>query len=180
MEHDRAGAPEPLPFILVSTGTDKRFRFDRLIGWVESWAARYPGRAEFRVQWGISRSSRLPGAREYNGEELNELLRRANAVVVQGGPGGIMRSRQHGVTPIVVPRQGHLGEAVDDHQVGFARWAAQRSLVVHASSAQELHLALDRVLEDPAVYRISPEEPATAAAVARFAERVDRLWHTGR
>jgi UDP-N-acetylglucosamine transferase subunit ALG13 len=168
------------PFVVVSTGTDKRFPFDRLIDWVESWESTHPGAAEFRIQWGISRPSRLPGAGQYKGEELDGLLRRADAVVVQGGPGGILRSRQHGVKPIVVPRDGRLQEHVDGHQMTFAAWAATRDLVVQALTAEDLHAALDRVLDDRSAYRIEPDEPNTPATVARFAERVERLWSTGR
>jgi UDP-N-acetylglucosamine transferase subunit ALG13 len=168
------------PFVVVSTGTDKRYRFDRLIEWLEAWDATHPGAADVCIQWGISRPSRLPGAEQYNGDELDALLQRADAVVVQGGPGGIVRSRRHGIQPIVVPRDGSLGEHVDDHQIKFATWAAARDLVVHARTSAELDAALDVILRDRDAYRIEPDEPSTAATVARFTERVGRLWSTGR
>lgn len=163
------------PLVLVSTGTDKRFAFPRLVRWVERWEALHQGGAEVFVQWGISEPSRLPGRSQLSGDELDVLLARASAVVLQGGPGGIMRSRRHGLVPIVVPRLGSLGEAVDDHQVGFARWAGERSMVVVATEETTLHEALDRILADREAYRFEPEEPPTAATVARFAERVDAL-----
>lgn len=176
-----AEADEPrIPRIVVSTGTDKRFPFDRLIDWVERWVAANPGRADVQVQWGISRAPDLPGQAQYTGDELDAVLAGADAVVLQGGPGGIMRSRAHGVRPVVVPREGGLGEAVDDHQIGFATWAAARGTIAVARTEASLHEALDRVLADPSTYRFEPEEPPTAETVARFAERVDRLWRTGR
>lgn len=83
-------APSP-PSVLVSTGTDKRFPFDRLIDWVERWAARHP-EVDVFVQHGVSRAPALPSAPQLSGDDLDDRIRGADAVVLQAGPGGIMRS----------------------------------------------------------------------------------------
>lgn len=171
-------APSP-PSVLVSTGTDKRFPFDRLIDWVERWAARHP-EVDVFVQHGVSRAPALPSAPQLSGDDLDDRIRGADAVVLQAGPGGIMRSLGLGRLPIVVPREPQLGEVVDGHQIEFADWAHERGMVVRVRLEAQLGAALDRVLEDRSCYRCSPRPPATAETVARFAARVDRLWRTGR
>jgi len=168
-----------IPLVYVGTGTDKRFPFPRLISWIESWAARDPGVVEVRLQAGITPSAVVPSVIQYSDLELDELIARASATVIQGGAGGIMRMRRLGVKPIVVPRFGSLGEAVDDHQVTFVRWAAERGMVVHAESEEQLHALLDQVLTEPETYRFTPEPPATAQTVAHFSDRVERLLGRG-
>lgn len=161
--------------IYVGTGTDKRYPFPRLVGWMENWVAARPDAADVHLQAGITPCPKLPAVVQYPSDELDRLLSEANAVVIQGGAGGIMRARRHGVRPIVVPRYGSLGEAVDDHQATFVSWAAERSMVEHARSESDLHRALDRVLTDPAAYRFTPEPSPTEATVARFAARIEQL-----
>jgi UDP-N-acetylglucosamine transferase subunit ALG13 len=164
-----------LPLIYVGTGTDKRFPFPRLISWVEAWVAQHRGLVDVRVQAGITPCPMLPAVVLYPFDELDRLLARANAAVIQGGPGGIMQARRVGLKPIVVPRLGSKGEAVDDHQVDFARWSHDRGMVVCTESEQALSVALDVVLGDADVYRFAPEPANTASTVARFAALVDPL-----
>lgn len=164
-----------MPLVFVSTGTDKRFPFVRLIRWVESWAELHPEKASVLVQAGITPSEVLPSVREYHPEEMSRVLARSHAAVLQGGPGGIMKARANGVLPILVPRQGRLGEAVDDHQVEFGRWAAQRGLTVTVETQESLHAALDVVLEDRLTYSIPPESSPAQQTAERIGARIDRL-----
>jgi UDP-N-acetylglucosamine transferase subunit ALG13 len=168
------------PLILVSTGTDKRYPFARLVTWTERWVADHADEVELILQSGITRSRRLPSVSLLAPDELDQLLDRANAVVLQGGPGGIVRARQRGVVPIVVPRRADLGEAVDDHQLAFARWAADRSWIVEAQTRDLFTAALERVLIDPFGYRIDPEPSHTNVTVRRFGDRMERLLHDSR
>lgn len=163
------------PQVYVGTGTDKRYPFPRLIHWIEGWVAARPDRVELCLQAGITPCPNLPSVVQYASDELDHLLSTSNAVVIQGGAGNIVRARGHGVRPIVVPRHGSRSEAVDDHQVTFVRWAAERDMVVHAETEEQLHAALDRVLVDPEVYRFTPEPSPTADTVERFGRRVDLL-----
>lgn len=168
------------PMVLVSTGTDKRYPFTRLVTWTERWVASHANEVELILQSGITPSRRLPSVSLLAPDELDQLLDRANAVVLQGGPGGIVRARQHGVVPIVVPRRADLGEAVDDHQLAFARWAADRAWIVEAQTRDLFTAALERVLVDPVSYRIDPEPSHTNETVSRFGERMERLLHDSR
>lgn len=172
MECDRGSGP---PLVFVSTGTDKRFPFIRLIRWVEAWAERHPDEAAVQVQAGITPSEVLPSVKEYHPEEMSRLLARSHAAVLQGGPGGIMRARASGVHPILVPRRGRLNEAADDHQVDFGRWAAQRGLAVTVETEEALHDALDVVLADRLTYSIVPESSQAEQTAERIGARIDQL-----
>jgi UDP-N-acetylglucosamine transferase subunit ALG13 len=166
-----------IPLIYVGTGTDKRYPFPRLISWVETWESPYRDLVDVRVQAGITPCPVLPAVVQYSVDELDALLPRASAAVIQGGPGGIMQARRVGLKPIVVPRYGSRGEAVDDHQVEFARWAHDKGMVVCVETEQALGAALDKVLADADSYRFIPEPTNTASTVARFAALVDPLFH---
>ena len=107
--------------------------------------------------------------------DLLELLRAADLVVTQGGPGGIMDSRECGTVPIVVPRLARLHEVVDDHQVAFARQLARGGRLVVAESEAELHAALDRAVSEPAALLVGDSASDVSQAVARFAEVVEQL-----
>jgi len=53
--------------------------------------------------------------------ELAEHVRQARAVITHAGVGSVLTALENGKRPIVVPRLQRLGEAVDDHQLAFAR-----------------------------------------------------------
>jgi UDP-N-acetylglucosamine transferase subunit ALG13 len=56
-------------------------------------------------------------------------LRDADVVVAHAGAGSVMAALAAGRTPVVVPRLQRLGEAIDDHQLGFARRLDRRKVV---------------------------------------------------
>jgi UDP-N-acetylglucosamine transferase subunit ALG13 len=163
------------PLVFVSTGTDKRFPFARLITWIEAWVERHEDSVSVLVQAGITPSRHLPSVREFDPEKMRSMLSRSDAAVLQGGPGGIMSARANGLLPIVVPRRGRLGEAADDHQVEFGRWAAARGLTVTVETESALHSALDAVLRDRSTYSIPPEPSPTLQTVTRIEERITFL-----
>ena len=53
--------------------------------------------------------------------EVEESMRRADAVVCHAGAGSILCALRAGHVPVVVPRLKRFGETVDDHQVELAR-----------------------------------------------------------
>jgi UDP-N-acetylglucosamine transferase subunit ALG13 len=57
-------------------------------------------------------------------------MRRARAVVTHAGVGSVMTALLAQKRPIVVPRLRRHGEAVDDHQLGFARRLDEGGLAV--------------------------------------------------
>ena len=170
------GSPVTGPLAgVVTVGTDHH-RFDRLMDWLERWNADRPGAIHWIAQHGSTRP--LAGADGFAmkpREELLELLRAADVVVTQGGPGGIMDSRECGTVPIVVPRLARLDEVVDDHQVAFTRQLAGRGLVVAAESEAELHAALDRAVGDPASLAVGDHASDVSQTVARFGAAVAQL-----
>ncbi|CAN5805166.1 hypothetical protein BH10ACT1_BH10ACT1_33170 [soil metagenome] len=160
--------------VVVTVGTDHH-PFDRLVGWVDRWAAAHPD-LPVLVQRGESRPALHAASVEMLGyDELVAAMAGADAVVAQGGPGGIMDARSVGHRPIVVPRRGSLGEHVDDHQVAFTARMAELGLVWLAGDEAELVALLERALVDPAALRIPPDHGAVEATVDAFRAVVDPL-----
>ena len=126
--------------IFVTVGTNEA-PFDRLVSGVSGLA----GREEVVVQHGAS-AVRPEGATCIDFlpfDELVELVRRARVVVTHAGVGSIMVALSQGKRPIVVPRLGRFGEAVDDHQVTFARRLSERGLVTVVDDPSLLPSAID-------------------------------------
>ena len=166
---------EPLPVVFVTVGTTYH-TFDRLMGWLEGWLRDRPGQVRMVIQHGPSR--RPDGAEGFamcGQQELLELMRRADVVVTQGGPGGIMDSRSCGILPLVVPRIPELNEVVDDHQVRFCTHLAQAGMVRLATDEATLRAELDAAIADPAALRIEVDSGHVEAAVQRTGELIDEL-----
>lgn len=160
--------------VLVSVGTDHH-RFDRLVDWIDSWTAANPG-----VRVVVQRGTARPPATAESVDlvpydRMVELMDEADAVVVQGGPAGILDARGAGKLPIVVPRRPDLDEHVDGHQITFARWMAERGQVLLAESEDDLHRLLDRILSDPSTGRVT-EHRDNSAALRAFSAAVDGLF----
>jgi UDP-N-acetylglucosamine transferase subunit ALG13 len=125
--------------IVVTTGTNE-WAFDRLV----RAAAGLGGDEPLFVQHG---ASQVPHGR---GEwvdfipfdELETRMRAARVVVSHAGVGSIMLARRAGHRPIVLPRLGRLGEAVDDHQVELGRRLHESGLVTLVEDEAELAAAV--------------------------------------
>lgn len=164
--------------VVVSVGTDHH-RFDRLIDWIDRWTVQHPT-VRVVVQRGTSRPPATASSVDLMAyDDLISLMAGADAVVVQGGPAGIVDARAQGRLPIVVPRRGDLGEHVDGHQVTFSRWMADRGLVRLAETEADLHGLLDAVLADPATGRTTDHHDGSNA-VAAFGATVDPLFRPRR
>jgi UDP-N-acetylglucosamine transferase subunit ALG13 len=167
--------PARTAVVFVTVGTDYH-RFDRLMGWLETWQPGRSGLARLVVQHG---SSRLPvGAEGFSmssRDEVLEHIRRSDVVVTQGGPGGIMDSRYSGILPIAVPRRPDLEEVVDDHQIRFCRHLARQGLIKIAEKESELHAHLDSALRDPAQLRIDADTSHVAETVERIGGLIEGL-----
>lgn len=156
-----------LPLVLVTVGTDFH-PFHRLVAWTGRWADDHAGQARVVIQYGTSddpggvaeRSSALAF------DVMSALMGQANAVVCAAGPGTVMDALRAGVMPIVVARQGELGEHVDGHQVAFAKVLDQRGITLAANTEAELRAQLDAVLTQPSTYAVAPLQPgATPGAL---------------
>ena len=104
--------------ILVTTGTNGA-PFDRLLREIE----RIDFGEELLVQHGPSqiRPSRATCVSFLSFDALVDAIRSARLVVTHGGVGSVLISVMQGKRPFVVPRLARYGEAVDDHQLSFAR-----------------------------------------------------------
>jgi UDP-N-acetylglucosamine transferase subunit ALG13 len=69
---------------------------------------------------------------------LVEYAREARVVICHAGVGSVLVAIRAGKRPIVVPRLRRYGEAVDDHQVGFARRLHREGVVELAEDADRL------------------------------------------
>lgn len=160
---------------VVTVGTDHH-RFDRLMDWLEGWQDEHPGRIDWIVQHGASRPMR--GATNFamtSRPELLELIRSADLVITQGGPGGIMDARECGKLPVVVPRLARLDEVVDDHQISFAKQLAATGMVIAAHTREQLDAELDRAVRSPAEFVSTGAASDVAGTVAKLESAVEQL-----
>ncbi|HEY9556672.1 MAG TPA: glycosyltransferase, partial [Acidimicrobiales bacterium] len=134
--------------VVVTVGSDHH-PFDRLVRWVDQWAARNP-EASVWVQHGRSQAPEVAQGIDFSPhDEVLERMARADAVVTAGGPGTLMEIRAAGLRPIVVPRRGSLEEHVDGHQRAFARRVGEQGLATTCERAEELWAELDAARSDP-------------------------------
>lgn len=160
--------------VLVTVGTDHH-RFDRLIGWVDAWAADHPD-VTVLVQHGTATApTHAEGVVMLGYDDLVAEMARADVVVAQGGPATIMDARSVGHRPVVIPRRAHLDEVVDDHQVAFTAWMSEKDLVWKADTEEEVRAELDLALAQPDRVRIPPDTGAATDTIDAFRAVVDPL-----
>lgn len=165
--------PSDRPLVLVTVGSDHH-RFDRLVSWVDSWAASRSDEVDCLVQHGPADPPRHAlGVDFMPHSELIRLMAGATAVVVQGGPMSIVETREAGRIPIAVPRLPQLHEVVDEHQVTFARRWAEEEMLVLAEDEASLHRALDDMLAAPDQGRVETDPEHER----QMAEAVERVAH---
>jgi UDP-N-acetylglucosamine transferase subunit ALG13 len=149
--------------IVVTTGTNE-WAFDRLV----RAAAGLGGEEELFVQYGSSTEAH--GRGEWvdfiSFEELESRMRAARVVVSHAGVGSIMLARRCGHRPIVVPRLGRLGEAVDDHQLQCGRQLQSSGLVSLVEDERQLALAISGGLSAMTDVARAPEMAGADALAA--------------
>jgi UDP-N-acetylglucosamine transferase subunit ALG13 len=132
--------------IFVALGT-QAYPFDRLLRGLDGVEE------ELVVQGGAS-THRPDGATwveflDY--PQFVEYVRAARVVVSHAGVGSVMTAVAEGKRPVVVPRLARHGEAVDDHQVPFARRLDGAGLVRLVEDPAELRDAVASTPEPPEV-----------------------------
>jgi UDP-N-acetylglucosamine transferase subunit ALG13 len=157
------------PSVFVTTGTD-RFPMDRLVAWVDHWMASAAARGvRCIVQRGTSRRPEHASSEPFVPfEAIVREIEAASAVVTHAGTGSVMLARKLGAIPIVIPRERRFGEAVDDHQVAFARRMAKLGEIVLATDEQQLIDALDLAVGSPERFRRPPASERASEAIQRF------------
>ncbi len=141
--------------ILVTVGTNEA-SFDRLILALEL----IPPGEEVVAQCGSSahRPARAVCFDFIPFEELASLIRRARVVVTHAGAGSTIVALSNGKRPIVVPRLRRYGEAVDDHQLHFARRLADQGLVTLSEDPATLPQTIAGVEKHTLDGSIAPDE----------------------
>ncbi len=105
--------------------------------------------------------------------ELERLIDSARVVVSHGGIGSVALALAHGRRPVVVPRLHRFGEAVDDHQVFFARQLEAAGLATIVEDVERLPAALAQ--QD----HVAALEPGPDLA-AEIRKAIDGLLGSGR
>jgi predicted dehydrogenase/UDP-N-acetylglucosamine transferase subunit ALG13 len=143
--------------IFVTVGTNET-PFDRLV----EAAAALPGEEDLLIQHGASQVEHGRGDwRDYlSFEEMEAAIRSARIVVTHAGVGSILLALKHGRHPLVMPRRGARGEAVDDHQLGLAQRLEEKGVVTVVETEAALYAAI------AAAGAAVPLRPATALRAA--------------
>lgn len=166
--------------VLALVGTDFH-RMDRLVGWVDEWAAGQHEGVEVVVQHGHSGPPvHAHGQPFLAHDDLQDLMARASVVICPGGPATIAEARRNGRHPIVVPRDPARHEAVDGHQSRFATFMEARGLITVCRSAGDLHRWIERGLDDPTLLAAEPEAHSADSAAANVGELARSLVHRRR
>jgi UDP-N-acetylglucosamine transferase subunit ALG13 len=160
--------------VLVVVGTDTH-PFDRLIGWIDTWASTRPGMRALQQIGSSLVPAHTAWVRLLAVPELHAHLDASTLVVTHGGPGTISDAVAHGRRPIVVPRDPAHGEHVDDHQLRFAREVAARASAFVATTETALRDHLDAGLATPERYRCSALAHDAGPAIDRFGALIRTL-----
>ena len=129
--------------VFAVVGTDHH-AFDRLVQWADAWQRARPEDV-VTVQHGASAPPQVARGRDYlTPEEFREMVRASDVVITHGGPATIMDVRANGHKPIILGRDPGRGEHVDDHQMLFVEWAAQRGLGRLVADVDELEDVIER------------------------------------
>jgi UDP-N-acetylglucosamine transferase subunit ALG13 len=143
--------------IFVTVGTNEA-PFDRLLRAV----AGLPPAEEVVVQYGSSsiRPVHATCVDFLPYDAVVENVERARTIVTHAGVGSVLVALGAGKRPLVVPRLRRFGEAVDDHQLDFARRFEQAGLVTLVEEPDRLEAALTQAAA------AGPEHPVGAVSLA--------------
>jgi UDP-N-acetylglucosamine transferase subunit ALG13 len=97
-------------------------------------------------------------------DDLVDLVRQARVVVTHAGVGTILVALANGRRPVVVPRLRRFAEAVDDHQLDFARRLAAAGLVTLVEDTARL---AEAIAGDGAAVATLRQEPGPLASELR-------------
>jgi UDP-N-acetylglucosamine transferase subunit ALG13 len=168
----------PGPLVLVLAGTDHH-PFARLVRFADLLAGALPS-TRVLVQHGHSGPPTLAEGVDFlPHDQLQQLISEAKVVVTHGGPSTIAEVRRSGRRPLVVPRDPHLGEHVDDHQQRFSARLDDLGMVALVRSETELTVAVEAALREPELTAVDRAAADTVTAtVARFSQLIDDTVHS--
>ncbi|MGH3057562.1 MAG: glycosyltransferase [Gaiellaceae bacterium] len=129
--------------ILITVGVSN-LPFDRLVSAADGLTAEGE---EVVAQYGAARvrPQRAVNVDYVPFAELREWVAQARVVVCHAGIGSVALCLSHGKHPVVVPRLQRFGEAVDEHQLAFARRLGELGLASAVEDVGELARAVRSV-----------------------------------
>ncbi len=170
-----AELPPPGGEIVVTVGTSSR-PFDRLLRWLDELADSGELAAPLFAQHGASVAPRrFPGSAFLPAPELEARLGRARLVICHAGAGALGTCIKYGLRPLVVPRLGRYGEAVNDHQLELARALAAQGRAVLCPDRAALLTALRTALATPHGGRLTSEAAPSGELLKEVAALLARL-----
>lgn len=141
--------------IFVAVGT--QFPFDRLIRYVDEWAAQHQIEGVAQIADGAYLPQHLRWERFMATDVFNRHLQAASLIISHAGMGNIITALENRKPIIVMNRQHVLGEHRNDHQLDGLEWMGKLPGVYTASTQEALYALLERQHE---------LAPATATADA--------------
>lgn len=119
--------------VLVSLGTIKPYRFDRL---VDSVAAVVKPGDSVVWQLGVTDRTDLRGEvhDQMNGDEFSARVSESDVVVTHAGVGTLLMLLDANKLPVAMPRLKDYGEHVDDHQEQVTEELESRGLVINGAA----------------------------------------------
>lgn len=164
-----------MALVVAMTGTDHH-RFERMVQWVDAAAVRHRD-VHFVIQHGAARPPLVAEGHEFLAHDrLVALLTEASVVVCHGGPGLIMEARDAGHVPLCLPRDPHLGEHVDGHQLRFAAVVGREGVVRAISSLETFdHELASALMHAPGLGTATTTSQVRDTARALAAAELDDL-----
>lgn len=106
--------------IFVTVGTHEQ-QFNRLVGYMDKWADEHEEAVIIQSGYSTYEPKAAKWSKLFPYPEMIEMVSNARIVITHGGPSSFIMPLQIGKTPIVVPRQYHFSEHVNNHQVKFCK-----------------------------------------------------------
>ena len=127
--------------IFVATGT--QFPFDRLIQYMDQWAAENEEDVFVQLGEGQYEPEHMNWERFISLDDYNTKIKEASVFISHAGMGNIISAKENGTPIIVINRQASLGEHRNDHQSEGLTWMGELDGVYTASTQEELYAQIN-------------------------------------
>jgi len=127
--------------IFVAVGT--QFPFDRLIRFMDEWAAENNEEVIAQIAGGDYKPKHIQFERFMDVEQYKKNIQDASVFVSHAGMGNIISAKELQTPIIVINRQFKLGEHRNDHQADGLKWMGKLDGVYAATTQDELNSHLD-------------------------------------
>ncbi len=128
--------------IFVATGT--QFPFDRLVRYMDEWAAEQDEPVFAQLGEGCYLPRHVQWERFISLDEYTAKIKQASVFISHAGMGNIISARENATPIIVINRQADLGEHRNDHQREGLAWMGKLDGVYTATTRQELYQQLEQ------------------------------------